>query len=456
MQQIKCGLEIHTYVKVSSNRKLFCNCKTLEAEPNTSICPICTAQPGAKPQRPLKEAVEKTISISLMFGCKINSTVLFQRKHYSWPDLPSGYQKTMSGSYAKAVGEDGSFLGIGIEGVHLEEDPAQWNPETGIVNYNRSGRPLVEIVTKPDFTSSEQVREWLHGLMAALRTLGAVDEDAGIKADVNVSIPPRFQRVEIKNIHSFKEIVDAIEYEAKRQEHELSEGKVLKQETRAWHAQTNRTVFMRDKETAQDYMFIPDPDLPTIRIPQSVIDSLTKSLPERPDAKAKRYIEDFGVDEHDARIIASDPDLSCAFEKVATQKNAALASKIFRTEILRILNKEKKSLPQTKLTAKNIIDVVELFRDGKISDRIVRKVLEHAAAHDTDVQKFVQESGLEQKEHDIDGICRAMLEQNPQVVADFKSGKEQAINFLVGRILKELKGTADAKSVREALIRNIP
>src|SRR3989344_510349 len=151
MVELKCGLEIHVYINVDNKRKLFCNCLIDDSEPNTNICPACTAQPGAKPLMPNNEAMEKVLAISLIFGCKINNLVIFQRKHYSWPDLPSGYQRTMSGSYATALGENGEFMGIGIEGIHLEEDPAKWDPNTGLVDYNRSGRPLAEIVTKPDF-----------------------------------------------------------------------------------------------------------------------------------------------------------------------------------------------------------------------------------------------------------------------------------------------------------------
>ncbi len=449
MVRIKCGLEIHTYLKLGNERKLFCNCLITEADPNTNICPICTAQPGAKPQRPNKEAIEKTIAIALILSCTINERVLFQRKHYSWPDLPSGYQRTMSGSYAKAVGQEGNFLGIGIDGVHLEEDPARWDPETGLVDYNRSGRAIVEIVTMPDFTSSQQVREWLAGLITTLKALNAIDEDAGIKADVNVSIEPAFERVEIKNIHSFKGIADAIEYEIARQQHDLAEGKRIGHETRTWHNETGRTVFMRSKESAQDYMFIPDPDLPAIHLTYHDIAAIETTLPERPDRKAQRFQDEFGIAADDARIIASQSDLSSLFEDVAKQADPVLTSKFVRTEVLRALG--KKQLSETHLSSSNVLDIITLLNDGKISDLAARRTLEAAVKHSIDVPAHVKEHGLELQEHNLEELCKKLIAENPQAVADYKAGKQEAINFMIGKIVRELKGTVDAKKIKETL-----
>lgn len=449
MVKIKCGLEIHTYLKLANNTKLFCNCLASEAEPNTNICPICTAQPGSKPELPNKEAIQKTIAIGLILGCRINEMVLFQRKHYSWPDLPSGYQRTMSGSYAKAVGEDGEFLGIGIEGVHLEEDPAKWDPETGIVDYNRSGKALVEIVTKPDFTSSQQVRDWIKSLVTTLKAIDAIDEDAGVKADVNVSIEPQYNRVEIKNVHSFKGIADSIEYEAKRQEHELKEGKSIGRETRAWHDETGRTIFMRGKESAQDYMFIPDPDLPAITIPKDAIEAIQKSLPERPDLKSQRYVEDFNLDPDDAKIIAGNPDATKLFDYIAEKTDPVFAAKFIRTELLRVLN--KKRISETKITAETIIDLIELQKSGNVSDVNARRTLEHASNHSIDVKTYIKENNLELQSHNLESLCDKLISENPKAVEDYKTGKQGAINFMVGKIVRELKGTIDAKKVKETL-----
>src|SRR3989344_8884839 len=218
--QVKIGLEIHGYL--DTNEKLFCSCKSIHGakltKPNTNICPICTAQPGAKPQLPNSTALNKIIQIALILNCKINNNLIFQRKHYSWPDLPKGYQNTISGTYVIPIGTKGKFNEIGITEVHIEEDPAAWNPENGEIDYNRSGFPLVEIVTEPDFISNGQVSEWLKDLLHALSYIKAIDKSLGIKADVNISLPEKKgERVELKNINSIENIKNAIEIEIARQ-----------------------------------------------------------------------------------------------------------------------------------------------------------------------------------------------------------------------------------------------
>src|SRR3989338_1771857 len=218
------GLEIHCYP--ITKEKLFCKCKASRErglQGNTQICPICCGQPGAKPMLPNKEAVRKAVQIGLMLGCKINGVLKWQRKHYDWPDMPKGYQNTISGEHAIPVGVKGNFLGVEIREMHLEEDPASWEPETGKVDYNRSGLPLIEIVTEPDFSTSEEVIDWFKKLLWNLKYLKAVAHDAGIKADVNVNIPGKTERVEIKNINSLENIEKAIEYEFERQTREGSE-----------------------------------------------------------------------------------------------------------------------------------------------------------------------------------------------------------------------------------------
>ena len=220
---VKVGLEIHGYL--DTNEKLFCRCKSIHgakfSKPNTNICPVCTGQPGAKPMLPNSKAVEKAIEISLILGCEINQKLVWQRKHYDWPDLPKGYQNTISGPYATPTGVKGKFLGIKITEAHLEEDPAAWNPLTGEIDYNRSGSPLIEIVTEPDFKNSKQVVEWLKQLITTLDYVKAINKNSGIKVDVNVSVPEmKTERVEIKNVNSMSNIINAINYEEKRQKKE--------------------------------------------------------------------------------------------------------------------------------------------------------------------------------------------------------------------------------------------
>lgn len=251
----KIGLEIHGYLDVPSRVKLFCDCSLEPGEPNTHVCPVCTGQPGSKPMLPNRDAIESILRIALFLECAVNEELLWQRKHYSYPDLPNGYQKTMSGAYSKPVGLNGTFLGVGIEEIHLEEDPARYDPVSGGVDYNRAGYPLVEIVTKPEFTSAEHAREWLENLIVALGYLKAVRRELGVKCDVNVSIAPSFVRTEVKNVNSFSAIEAAIRHEAERQGKQKVEERV--QQTRAWDEASGSTLFMRSKETALDYMFIP-------------------------------------------------------------------------------------------------------------------------------------------------------------------------------------------------------
>src|SRR3989338_11080771 len=286
MLNAKIGLEIHGYLQ--TKEKLFCRCRAVrhaakqEIKPNTFVCPICCGMPGSKPMLPNAEAIKKIVQIALMLKCKVNTAeqkknLVWQRKHYNWPDLPKGYQNTISGAYSIPNAQDGNFEKIKIREIHLEEDPASWNPETGCIDYNRSGLPLAEIVTEPDFCSAEDVVEWLKQLILTLSYIKAVDKNAGIKADVNVSIGKKSgaERVEIKNINSIESIKRAIEFEIARQE---KEGTL--RETRRFDEQSGKTMKMREKEEADDYRFIPDPDLPVIKISEKAVKEISEGLPE--------------------------------------------------------------------------------------------------------------------------------------------------------------------------------
>ncbi len=458
MTEIKCGLEIHGYINVENKTKLFCNCAIEEnAKPNTNICPICTAMPGSKPMLPNKEAVDKIIAIALMLGCKINKRMLFQRKHYSWPDLPAGFQKTISGSYSNPVGVNGKFLGIRISDVHLEEDPARWDPLTGNVDYNRSGFPLVEIVTEPDFKSTTELRDWLKALLTTLNYIKAIDKNSGVKADTNVSIGPKFNRVEVKNVNSFSNIVKAAEYEVLRQEEEIKEGKEIKQQTRAFDEKYCKTVFMRSKEKAADYMFIPEPDLPVINIDDNYIEKIRKTLPESPDKKIERLAKQYKIKKEDSFVICSDILLSELFEKTARKINPLLAARWLRFELLRVLNYNKKELSETKINEKHIIDLLSLIETKKITETTAQKILEKLAGKLFDVNSYVKEhklgviSGVEE----LEKICKDVIKKNNKVVSDYKKGRKEALNFLVGQVMKATKGKASPKELKEVFTKLI-
>lgn len=451
MPKIKCGLEIHGYLNVDA--KLFCNCK-LEADtkPNTNICPVCTGQPGSKPMAPNEKTLNKLLAIGLMLDCTINKRLFFQRKHYNWPDMPNGYQKTISGSYSVPVGVDGNFLGIGIEQVHLEEDPARWDPNTGGVDYNRAGFPLVEIVTKPEFESADQVREWLKKLTTTLSYINAINADAGIKSDVNISIEPKYERVEVKNVNSFKSIVKTIEYEIKRQIEEVSQSKPIPQQTRRWDEKKGITEFMRSKEQAADYRFIPEPDLKQMYLADSDIDLISKQLPEKPSEKIKKY-KKMKVDATDAEIISSDILLAELFEKLVEDVDPILAAKWLRRELLRVLHFNKKELEELETNEKHISQLLKLVEENKITEKVAKKILEELIVKDFDVNEYVKKHKLEAVSDagELVKYCKEAIEENPKAVQDYKSGNEPAINFIVGQVMRKTRGKATPNEVNKIL-----
>ena len=453
MTAIKIGLEIHGYLNSEGKTKLFCDCRLGDAKPNYNVCPICTAMPGSKPMAVNLEAVEKTVAIASMLDCKVNRRLIFQRKHYDWPDLPNGYQRTMSGSYSVPVGENGSFLGIGIADVHLEEDPARWQPETGFVDYNRSGFPLVEIVTKPDFLSASEVRGWLKKLMTTLSYIRAIDPDAGVKSDVNVSIAPEFNRVEIKNVNSFRSIIRAIEYEVRRQTAEAKSGKKIRQETRAWNEAAGLTSFMRSKEGAMDYMFIPEPDLPAVNLNDKLVSRITAGLPEKPARKVERYVKKLKIDRTDAEILSSEIRLAELFEKVAKEIDPVLAARWLRRELLRVLNYNKKELHEFKSDEKHIISLLKLVEKKKITDEVAGKLLEKLVEKPFDVEKHVDKENLlaVSDSGTLEKYCVEAVSENTGAVQDYKKGNEKALNFIVGSVMKKSRGKAAPPQVREIL-----
>ena len=342
---VKIGLEIHGYL--NTKEKLFCSCKAIHgikfAKPNTNICPVCTSQPGSKPMLPNKTAIDKSIQISLILNCKVNNNLVWQRKHYDWPDLPKGFQSTISGPYAIPTGTTGNFLGIKITEAHLEEDPAAWNPLNGEIDYNKSGYPLIEIVTEPDFTSSEQVTEWLKQLTATLKYVKAIDGNLGIKVDVNVSLPEKNgKRIEIKNINSVRNIKTAIEYEIERQSKPGELPK--KQETRMFDELSGKTVKMREKELSEDYRFVSEPDLPVIKINTGRINKIKSSTPELPQEKIKKLIKKHKIGKKQAEVLGKNLEIAEFFEEVSKKANPLLSAQWITGDLLRVLNYGKKEL----------------------------------------------------------------------------------------------------------------
>lgn len=440
------GIEIHVYL--ITKEKLFCQCiasREKGIKGNINICPICTGQPGAKPMLPNKTAVEKAVQIALMLGCKINSELIWQRKHYNWPDLPKGYQNTLSGPNISGIGKEGSFYGIKIKSMHLEEDPASWNPESGDIDYNRSGLPLVEIITEPDFTTSEEVISWLKKLLQNLAYLKAVDSNAGIKVDVNVSIPEKTERVEIKNISSLENIGRAIDYELERQ---LNEGN-KKRETRRFNDSSGKTEVMRSKEGQEEYRFISDPDLSPLIIKKELITSQKNKIPESPEKKLDKLIKKYSIDKINAEVLAKNIDIVNFFESIAEKVDPKFALPWVTIELLRVLNYNKKRLDEVNIEPEHFIALLLLIKKGKITELQGKNIL----------NKFVPESfilsDIESKitsPDELKNVIKKIISKNPKAVESYKKGESNVLNFLMGQIMSLTHKRADFKIARSLLL----
>ena len=442
----KIGLEIHVYPV--TKEKLFCRCKASREKglrANTLICPICTGQPGAKPMLPNEEAVKKAVRIGLMLGCKINSKLGWKRKHYDWPDLPKGYQNTISGAKATPIGVKGNFLGKEIWSMHLEEDPASWEPETGRVDYNRSGLPLIEIITAPEFESAEEVVAWLGKLIHNLAYLKDVDSNAGIKVDVNVSVKGT-ERVEIKNINSLESIGKAIEYEIERQK---SEGSI--RETRRFDFASGKTISMRGKEEADDYRFINDPDLQDIVIDEGFVSILKGSLPEKPEKKIEKFIKKHKIDKKNAEVLAKHLDIAEFFEKVAEQIDALFALPWVTIELLRHLNYHSKTLEQLDIGVDDFVKLIKLVKEGKITELQGKQILNKFYPKSFDPTKDflgkISDAGKLEK------IAKKVIAENKKSVEDYLAGEEKALNYLMGKIMDATGRRADFSTAKKILIK---
>lgn len=459
MGKIKIGLEIHMHL--NTKQKLFCECKIpAQDEPvNTTICPRCTGQPGSKPMLPNEEAIKICLKLAKIFGSKITKKTNFQRKHYTWPDMPTGFQRTVSGAHVTPTAVGGEFEGIGIEELHLEEDPAAWDPASGEVNYNRAGFPLAEIVTKPEFSSTEQLRDWLKELILVAEYIKGINEEYGIKSDVNVSIEESgYQRVEIKNVSSLTNIVAAAEAEIERQRDLVKSGGKVLQETRRYNEDLNTTEFMRSKENAQDYMFVPEPDLPSTILDDKYIKAI--EIPETPKEKRAKYSK-FNLKAEDIEVLVSNLYLSELFEHALEQKlNPKEVGLFLRREIPRVLNYNKATFHdlEKKELKTEISRLIKLLGEDKISYTTAQKVWEKLFEKKFDVEKYIKDNNLIQVQDTgaIEELVRKALKEAPKAVEDYKSsGNPKPLNFIVGIVMRETKGTAKPQLVNEILMREV-
>ncbi|MBI2646963.1 Asp-tRNA(Asn)/Glu-tRNA(Gln) amidotransferase subunit GatB [Candidatus Woesearchaeota archaeon] len=464
--EIVIGLEIHT--QLDCKTKLFCSCPTKGSEePNTRTCVTCLGMPGSKPVLN-KKAVEFALKLCLALNCEISPELIFSRKSYFYPDMSKNYQISQ---YEIPLGKNG-FLRlrngkeIRITRVHIEEDPASLIHPSGLkestyvlVDYNRSGNPLVEIVTQPDLTSPDEARDFMKQLITVLNYLEIFDINEGIiKADANVSIKESdYTRMEIKNITGFKDIEKALIYEVTRQKEEVKQNKMFHQETRSWDSERGITFSLRKKESEEDYGYIVDTDLTIVEITEKWINEIKKEMPELAHDKVKKFVEKHKIKKEDAEILAAEKELADMFEKVAEEINPILAAKWLRRELIRVLNYNKKELYEVKIDEKHMIDLLRLIEDKKITDNVASRILEKLIEKPFDVKKYVKNEGLEAVSEipELEKYCKEAIEENPQAVEDYKKGEKKALNFLIGKVIAKTRGKADPEVVKKLLVERV-
>ena len=462
--QLVSGLETH--VELSTATKIFCGCTTaFGGAPNTHCCPVCTGQPGALPSLN-KRVVEYAIKAGLATHCTINTVTHLDRKNYCYPDLPKAYQISQ---YDKPLCEHGyiqleSGKKIGITRIHIEEDAGKLVHEGGhtLIDYNRGGVPLIEIVSEPDVSSAEEAREYVEKLQLIMRYIGVSDckmQEGSMRCDVNISVKPEGAkelgtRTEIKNMNSLSYIVKAIEYEYARQVEVLQSGGRIEQATLRFDEHTGETEVMRTKEDAQDYRYFPEPDLLTVVIPEERVEEIRKSLPELPDEKLRRYIEELNINPQTARLLYKYANV-CAFvdrviELGGGVKNTAnfTVGTIYST----LPTEEDKEKFEVKVTPEEMAKLIKLVDGGKINVTFAQKTLASMLEEGKPVADYIkEEDAAGVPEDELERICKEAIAGNPKVAEDFKGGKEKAIFALFGFIKKATGGRADMRKAEEIL-----
>ena len=463
------GLEVH--VELATKTKIFCGCSTeFGGKPNTHVCPVCSGMPGVLP-RLNKQVVEFAMAAGLATGCTITQYCKFDRKNYFYPDLPKAFQTSQL--YLPICREGGIEIEtsagkkrIGIHEIHMEEDAGklihdEWDDCT-LVDYNRCGVPLIEIVSDPDMRSAEEVIAYLEKLRSTLQYLGVSDckmQEGSLRADVNLSIreigSTEFgTRTEMKNLNSFKSIARAVEGERKRQIEVLMMGREIRQETRRWDDNKDSSFAMRSKEDAQDYRYFPEPDLAPIRISNEWLQQVRDRQPELADAKKARYIEEFGLPEYDAGLLTSEKRIADLFEETtALCGKPKEVSNWLMVETMRLLKEHEMGAVDLDFAPEHLAALIGLIHDGKINRTIAKEVFEQIFAEDVDPEQYVKEHGLlmENNEDELKEIVQGVLDANPQSVADYRGGKDKALGFLVGQTMKAMKGKANPAKVNELL-----
>jgi aspartyl-tRNA(Asn)/glutamyl-tRNA(Gln) amidotransferase subunit B len=467
---MKIGLECH--IQLSTNTKLFCGCPNrFSADANTQVCDYCIGLPGTKP-RLNKKAVDYALKIAIALNCRVSGESFFSRKTYFYPDMGKNYQITQ---YEIPVAQNG-FLKIGnkkirIERINIEEDPARivhtskydseyksasiTSADYTLLDYNRSGVPLCEIVTAPEFSTSREARLFLQELSSILRYLDVFDPDieGSMRVDANISMGS--ERVEVKNISGFKDVEKALNYEIIRQKGIVSRGKDVVRETRGWDADALITRSLRTKEGEEDYGYIFEPDLPRITVTKNKIAEIRSLIPELAEEKIERYVKKMKIGLDLAISIVSDPDVAAMFEDVAKKSDIQIAAKWFAGEIKKTLNYRAMRLKETNIKAEHIVKLLKLVKEKVVTEATAELILREMIMRPEDPELLlVQDNATRIYDEDVlEPTVNEVLNENAQAILDYKAGKKEAINFLVGQVMKKTRGRGDSEAIRRILMK---
>lgn len=465
------GLEVHAELLTRS--KMFCGCSTtFGAPPNTQTCPVCLGMPGVLPVIN-RRGVEHAIRTALALHCAIAPVSRFARKNYYYPDLPKAYQISQ---YELPLSEhgyvtfalEGDEKRVGIRRVHLEEDTGKLvhagvmeEADSSLVDYNRCGVPLMEIVSDPDIRTPGEAAEYLRTLRAVLVYLGVCDgnmEEGSFRCDANISIRPTGAtdlgvKVEVKNMNSFKNVQKALEYEIRRQVRAVTEGERLVQETRLWNADQEITLSMRSKEHAHDYRYFPDPDLVPLAVEPAWVEEIRRGLPELPDAKRERFVREYGIPAYDAGVLTASKELAAYYEAcVKTPSEPKAASNWVMVELLGRLNKDGKGIAESPIAPERLGAMLDLLAKGTISGKMAKGFFDEMYATGADPAEVLKQKGGQITDAgEIEAIIRDVIGQHAGPAAEYRAGKETAFNFLIGQVMRATKGKANPKLVNERL-----